>query len=31
MIDGTLVIRNVCSEIMDVFAMTGFDNILKII
>lgn len=28
--DKKLIIRNVCSEIMDLFKMTGFDDILVI-
>ncbi len=27
---GTMVVRNVNSNVMDVFSMTGFDNILTI-
>ena len=31
MMGGTLIIRHVSSDIMEVFTMTGFNNILKII
>lgn len=27
---GSLVLKNVCSDIMDIFSMTGFDEILTI-